>query len=201
MYKKWIAAALAAALVLALAGCMPTESGGFKNPFASQQNTGEDEPEKATLTISVEGVRKDIEAEIYHGNGYTIAVPLDWERSVGEPEWSPYNNDDVELTVRFYPEQKAEAVAEQFKMDEDDYVFEGPLSVLGQGISETLQGALMLQGTDRDLEGSENLVTYFIDAKDGCYALILECPTEATEGYGMYLGAMANSFTLAEETE
>ena len=118
MHKQWIAAALAAALTLALAGCMPSESGGLKNPFAPPQDPAGDEAEKAVLTVYVEGERQDVDAEIYHGSGYTIAVPTNWERSKGEPEWSPYNNDDVELTVRYYAGKEAEELAEQFKLEE-----------------------------------------------------------------------------------
>ena len=47
-------------------------------------------------------------------------------RDDNEPQWNPHANDAVEFTVRYYDGKKADAVAELFRKDEDDYTFEAP---------------------------------------------------------------------------
>lgn len=222
MNKRILAAAAAAALMTALAGCMPVQNGTQTNTGDSAQTqeqtqnqqtqeensttanpfnrgqTGEQSQEQETvdLTVSVDGTRKTVKATVYTGSGYTIAVPEGWERSDREPQWNPVAYDDAELTIRFYSGKKAEDVLEPFQRSEDDYAFEKPRqSSLAQAGAVT-----ELRGSETDDDGITNMVAYFIDTDAGCYGILLECPDEAAESYGGYLGAMANSFTLKTQT-
>ncbi len=217
MNKRILAAAAAAALMAVLAGCMPVQgpqsddaeggagsagtqqnSSSASNPFQRpQQNQQTQEPETVDLTVSLEGTTETVKATVYVGGGYTIAIPEGWERSDREPQWNPEVNDDVELTVRFYKDKKADAVAKWFQRNEDDYIFEQP----AQTALAHVEQVTMLRGSETDAEESEELIAYFVDTSAGCYGIILECPTEAAEGFGAYLGAMANSFTLTEATK
>ncbi len=62
-----------------------------------------------------------------------------------------------------------------------------------------MSDVVSLRGSEMDNGTITDLVAYFVNHGDkGCYGLILECPTEASESFGAYLGAIANSFTLAE---
>ena len=222
MNKRIIAAAAAAVLTVALAGCMPVQNTNqpsgedtaqnqnqqnqqtqeqngtasenpFNRPQTGQQQT--QEPETVDLKVSVNGSVTTVKAVVYTGGGYTIAVPEGWERSDREPQWSPTVNDDVELTVRFYNGKKADAVSKLFQRDEKDYTFEKPTQTSLAHVDQVTE----LRGSEMDDGEVTDLVAYFIDTDAGCYGILLECPAEAGEGFGGYLGAMANSFALTAE--
>lgn len=220
MNKRIIAVAVAVVLTATLAGCMPVQNTNqpsgedttqaqtqqtqeqsgtasanpFNRPQAGQQTQ---EPESVDLTVSVEGGMKTVKATVYTGSGYTIAVPEGWERTDREPQWSPIVNDDVELTVRFYSGKKADAVSELFRRDERDYTFETPTQTSLAHVDQVTE----LRGSEMDDGEITDLVAYFVDTDAGCYGILLECPAEAAEGFGGYLGAMANSFALTAETK
>ena len=164
------------------------------NPF-NVKDTEKNEPETVELSVLTETGVETVEAQVYKGGGYTIAVPKDWIRDDNEPEWSPSKKSDAELTIRFYPEKKADAVAKLFIASEDDYVYEEPAkTTLGD-----LQNVTKLQGSEVEDNGEiDELIAYFVETKTGTYGILLECPSSEAEGYGGYLGAMANSFTLTE---
>lgn len=219
MKQRILAAAAAAVLTVSLAGCMPVQNTAqpsgedttqpqkqptqgqsdtaatnpFNRPQAGQQQT--QEPETVDLKVSVDGGVKTVKATVYTGSGYTIAVPEGWERTDREPQWSPITNDDVELTVRFYNGKKADAVSELLRRDERDYTFETPTQTSLAHVDQVTE----LRGSEMDDGEITDLVAYFFDTDAGCYGILLECPAEAAEGFGGYLGAMANSFTLAAE--
>ena len=146
LHKVWMGTA-ALALAAVLAGCVPmqsstpqdsssspqsqneeqqssTQEGTANNPFSGLQTQQEDTPETVDLTVTADGRTETVTAEVYTGSGYTIAVPQDWVRDANEPQWNPYGNEDVELTVRFYTGRKSAEVIELFQRDEDDYTFE-----------------------------------------------------------------------------
>ncbi len=217
--RVWILAA-AAALVVSAAGCaMPvqpgtdgtqqgsgsstqepssqTQQGAVSNPFSRPQSGSEQqEPKTVELQIQQEdGAVDTVTATVYTGSGYTLAVPEGWERDDNEPQWSPRANDAVEFTVRYYTGKKADAVAELFQKDEDEYTFEKTQT----GALAHASNVIVLRGSEMDEGIVTDLVAYFVNQGDkGCYGLILECPTEASEQFGAYLGAMANSFALTE---
>ena len=213
--RIWIGAA-ALALVLALAGCVPVQPGTPQqsgsvsaqdpgnetqsssqeeapaNPFGTLQTQQSQQPETVELAVPVNGTTQTVDAVVYTGSGYTIAIPQDWERDENEPQWNPYGNDDVELTVRYYPGRKSADVIELFQRDEDDYTFE-PVRQVSLAHVETVTE---LRGSEMDDGRLQELVVYFIDTEQGCYGLLLECPSDQAASYGGYLGAMAGSFTL-----
>ena len=217
--RIWILTA-AAALVVSAAGCaMPvqpgtdgtqqgggssmqdsagqTQQGAASNPFSRPRTDSEqEEPKTVELQVQQEdGTTDTVTATVYTGNGYTLAIPEGWERDDNEPQWNPHANDAVEFTVRYYDGKKADAVAELFRKDEDDYTFEAPQT----GALAHVSDVVSLRGSEMDNGTITDLVAYFVNHGDkGCYGLILECPTEASESFGAYLGAIANSFTLAE---
>ena len=213
--RIWIGAA-ALALVLALAGCVPVQPGTPQqsgsvsaqdpgnetqsssqeeapaNPFGTLQTQQSQQPETVELAVSVNGTTQTVDAVVYTGSGYTIAIPQDWERDENEPQWNPYGNDDVELTVRYYPGRKSADVIELFQRDEDDYTFEPVRQVSLAHVEAVTE----LRGSEMDDGRLQELVVYFIDTEQGCYGLLLECPSDQAASYGGYLGAMAGSFTL-----
>ena len=213
--RIWIGAA-ALALVLALAGCVPVQPGTPQqsgsvsaqdpgnetqsssqeeapaNPFGTLQTQQSQQPETVELAVSVNGTTQTVDAVVYTGSGYTIAIPQDWERDENEPQWNPYGNDDVELTVRYYPGRKSADVIELFQRDEDEYTFEPVRQVSLAHVEAVTE----LRGSEMDDGRLQELVVYFIDTEQGCYGLLLECPTDQAASYGGYLGAMAGSFTL-----
>lgn len=217
MWRRMCAALSALALAFALAGCGSMNQNGAagsdsENNLGSlfAQNNGqkeEKEPEKVTLTYSVEGEEETAEAEVYTGTGYTIAIPTDWVRANYAVRWNPANNDAVSLAVRYYDAEGKEAAAEAFCRENTDYAVNMG-TVLGT-VSETLSGALGVRGTD---EAGNVLSAFFIDATEvdsknkdqaeikGCYALVLKWPKEATEGYASgLLPAVVNSFAFTAE--
>ena len=213
--RIWIGAA-ALALVLALAGCVPVQPGTPQqsgsvsaqdpgnetqsssqeeapaNPFGTLQTQQSQQPETVELAVSVNGTTQTVDAVVYTGSGYTIAIPQDWERDENEPQWNPYGNDDVELTVRYYPGRKSADVIELFQRDEDEYTFEPARQVSLAHVEAVTE----LRGSEMDDGRLQELVVYFIDTEQGCYGLLLECPSDQAASYGGYLGAMAGSFTL-----
>ena len=213
--RIWIGAA-ALALVLALAGCVPVQPGTPQqsgsvsaqdpgnetqsssqeeapaNPFGTLQTQQSQQPETVELAVSVNGTTQTVDAVVYTGSGYTIAIPQDWERDENEPQWNPYGNDDVELTVRYYPGRKSVDVIELFQRDEDEYTFEPVRQVSLAHVEAVTE----LRGSEMDDGRLQELVVYFIDTEQGCYGLLLECPSDQAASYGGYLGAMAGSFTL-----
>lgn len=163
---------------------------------APRTDSEQEEPKTVELQVQQEdGTTDTVTATVYTGNGYTLAIPEGWERDDNEPQWNPHANDAVEFTVRYYDGKKADAVAELFRKDEDDYTFEAPQT----GALAHVSDVVSLRGSEMDNGTITDLVAYFVNHGDkGCYGLILECPTEASESFGAYLGAIANSFTLAE---
>lgn len=207
--------AAALALAAVLAGCVPMQSSApqnsssstqsqneeqqsstqeetANNPFSGLQTQQEETPKTVDLTVTADGKTETVTAEVYTGSGYTIAVPQDWVRDQNEPQWNPYGNEDVELTVRFYTGRKSAEVIELFQRDEDEYTFESALQTSLSNVETVTQ----LRGTKMDDGQLQEMVVYFLDTDQGCYGLILECPSDQADSYGGYLGAMANSFTL-----
>ena len=107
--------------------------------------------------------------------------------------WRAYSNDDVELTVRYYPGRKSADVIELFQRDEDEYTFEPVRQVSLAHVEAVTE----LRGSEMDDGRLQELVVYFIDTEQGCYGLLLECPADQAASYGGYLGAMAGSFTVS----
>ena len=65
-----------------------------------------------------------------------------------------------------------------------------------QTFLSNVETVTQLRGTKMDDGQLQEMVVYFLDTDQGCYGLILECPSDQADSYGGYLGAMANSFTL-----
>lgn len=222
MWKRMCAALSALALAFALVGCGSMNQNGAagsdnENNLGSlfAQNNGqkeETEPEKVTLTYTVEGEEESAEAEVYTGTGYTIAIPTDWVRADYAVRWNPANNEDVSIAVRYYEKTTKEDAAETFCRENTDYTMEQKGTMLGN-VSEALKGALLVRGTD---EAGNVLVAVFMEkpaaeeenklkgqtqSKDiGCYALVLKWPAEAAEGYaGGLIPAVVNSFAFTVE--
>lgn len=220
-YKKLGALAAAAALTAMLAGCVPVQNtnqgqqntnntqnqtsssqeGAVSNPFqgntqTGQQQTQNEQAQTVDLTVNVDGQDQTVKATVYTGSGYTIAVPEGWDKDHNEPQWDPYHVDDVELTVRYYTGKSVDEIIPLFQRDEDDYTFETPTTT---SLSH-VQNVTELRGSEMDDGRIKELVTYFIDVSTdkskACYAIIMECPTDMSQSYGGYLGAMANSFEL-----
>lgn len=81
-----------------------------------------------------------------------------------------------------------------FGKDEDDYTFEAPQT----GALAHVSDVVSLRGSEMDNGTITDLVAYFVNHGDkGCYGLILECPTEASESFGAYLGAHCQQFYLS----
>ena len=185
--KRTILAA-GAALALLLSGCMPMQTtnpaGGDSAPAASSQV-------------------ETVQATVYSGSGYTIAVPDTWARSDREPSWSPEENSDVSLTVRYYSGKKTAKAAAAFQRAQKDYLFEAvsETTLTGAGQATQLRGTQQAtaEGSTEEGGAARSLVAYFVETNDGCYALLLQCPTEDTARFGGYLGAMANSFALVQQ--
>lgn len=216
--KAWALAA-AAALAVSLAGCMPVQNNtqnsdgqdqtenttqnqtAIQNPFNKNQTSQEQVPATAELKIQGENGVETVEATIYTGSGYTIAVPSEgWTREKNEPQWSPGSNDDVELTIRFYTGKTADEAVKLLQAAEDDYTFQATAqTTLGSGLTATeLAGKETERGDGEEIVVAQ-IIAYFVETESGCYGLILECPEEETARYGGYLAAMANSFTLVQE--
>lgn len=219
MNQKLRVLTAAAAAAAILAGCMPVQNNSTQNsaaggsssqnqsavnPFRRDPSSGQDTEQKSVdLQVTVGDQTKTVTALVYTGSsGYSIAVPETWERDDSEPEWSPADNDDVALTVRYYSGKKAEEVLDAFQREEKGYTFETPTKGALAHVDQVTE--LCASETETDEDDGETgetirLVTYFIDTDKGCFALLLECPETASEQYGGYLGAMANSFELTEK--
>ncbi len=106
----------------------PNAAGCCIESFSRPRTDSEqEEPKTVELQVQQEdGTTDTVTATVYTGNGYTLAIPEGWERDDNEPQWNPHANDAVEFTVRYYDGKKADAVAELFRKDEDDYTFEAP---------------------------------------------------------------------------
>ena len=215
--KRTILAA-GAALALLLSGCMPMQTtnpaGGDSAPAASsqeetqqsglfRQNQTEQESTATELQVNVNGSVETVQVTVYSGSGYTIAVPDTWARSDREPSWSPEENSDVSLTVRYYSGKKTAKAAAAFQRAQKDYLFEAvnETTLTGAGQATQLRGTQQAtaEGSTEEGGAARSLVAYFVETNDGCYALLLECPTEDTARFGGYLGAMANSFALVQQ--
>ena len=223
MNKKFFIFSVAMVLVAALAGCMPTNQNGggnpnagnpqpstsggeqlpssadaAKNPFGFGKKGGQDSNEVETTELKIamaDGQTETVTATIYKGNGYQIAVPEGRERDENEPEWSPRSSEGIEFSVRYYPGKKAKDVQDIFELDYHDYQFEDS----AEGTLANIDKVTELRGSEVEEDGTDHLVAYLIETEKGCYGLLLECPKTATESFGGYLGAMANSFQLITE--
>ena len=181
-------------------GQTSSQEGSASNPFqggsaqSGQQQT--EQPQTVDLTVNVDGQDQTVKATVYQGGGYTIAIPEGWEQDDNEPQWNPYHMDDVELTVRYYTGKTVEEIIPLFQRDEDDYTFEATTTTSLTHV----QNVTELRGSEMDDGQLKEMVVYYIDVSTdkskACYAIIMECPTNMSQSYGGYLGAMANSFQL-----
>ena len=175
-----------------------TNGGQAGNPFGGKGDSRTEEAQKIDLPVEINGEQQTIAATFYQGTEYVIAIPDDWVRDGNEPQWNPRSNDDVELTLRYYPKKKADKVVEAFMFREDDYVFEETKNTSLLNLKDVIE----VRGTETDEEeGSEYLIAYFKETERGTYGILLECPEAQTAAYGGVLGAMANTFTLKEEAQ
>ncbi len=236
MNYKLLVLTAAAALALLLAGCMTVQdtgsSGSGSAPddaqssqedlaeekdvpdqaagqslFDRMQNEQSQEPEKVELTVQTNGRNQTVEAVVYTGSRYTIAIPgEDWPRDPNEPQWNAKDNEDVELTIRYYTGKKTEEAVKILQEDEDDYDFRTPVkATLGEAQEATRLSGKKIDLPETDEEETEPVVTemtvYFVEIDGGCYALLMECPEAEKEHFGSYLTAMADSFALIQPEE
>lgn len=180
------------------------QTAGQSSLFNRGQNGQEQEPEKVDLTVKVNGRDKTVEAEVYTGGRYTIAIPVeDWTRDPNEPQWNCKDNDDVELTIRYYTGKKKDDALKLLQEDEDDFTFRTPMkATLGESQEATRLVGKETEQPDVDEGETEPVVTeltvYFVEVDQGCYALLLECPETEKDSWGGYLTAMADTFTIVQ---
>lgn len=195
--KKLIPITLSALLLILLAACgsaqntsTPQEPESPSQAGSSQSVAESTQPERAaetTLTYYLEGMETHTEATLYSGNGYSIYLPaMEWMLESQEMDGHPAQvlqsdwNEDVMLRI-----------VELEGMD---------LAQAQNWIREAMPGYDLLEDAQGGLGGS-NAKSQMLDVRlcptdDTVYALMLQYPLEAAEGFGTRLNVFADTFVI-----
>lgn len=142
------------------------------------------------LTAVVEGQEEKRPATRFDGEGYSLYI-LDegwWfesELDDGVPveSWEKQGLEDTELSVLRLAGTSVEEAKSIIQLDEDDY-----------RLTEDAQGNL----SGEDTMDRTTLNVRFYAGEGMTYVLRMECPTEALEGLGVWMNAMADTFQLSK---
>lgn len=193
--KKTLSIMLSALLLALLAACgstqdttTPQEPEDPSQTSSSQSAAEATQPERdaeTTLTYYLEGIETHTEATLYNGNGYSIYFPaMEWMLESQEMDGHPTQvlqsdwNEDVMLRI-----------VELEEMDltqAQDWIRE---AMPGYDLVEDAQGGLGGSNAKKQL-----LDVRFCPADDTIYALMLQYPLEAAEGFGTRLNVFADTF-------
>ena len=187
MKKRWLI--VLTVLALALTGCgkkdkapAPAASSEMPQnqvttqPLPEQKiPTAEDlgRAEQADLTVMVEGMEEAVPSTLYIGDGFSLYIPDEGWEKYWVSGWRSTANDQVTLRVETYTGQSpAEVLAAMDK----DYAM-GPLE--GDRAAGTNGEGWMVD------------IRFVTGPGQRTYAVILEYPPEAAEGFGARLACIA----------
>lgn len=203
MNRKIGAFALALALCCTLCACggQTKAPGGTSFPAAPSAGSAAVSADAATsatreaeasgqagiIKMTVEGQTEEVPATLYTGDGWSIYIPDQGWRVDPDPEdhevaWESTDNEDVELSVRFWPEKgDLDSLFAAAQAAEDDFAFTVDDNTL----------------TGTDQKDGETMIVYpsLMQGTQDAYTISIRYPDEAAEGFGVRLQAMAATFS------
>lgn len=172
---------------------------GVDSPAGNRGNSGADslagnagihgagQPDGYALTFTLEGMQESVPADLYIGDGYGILIPSEGWNMYQPGEWAADANEEVQLLILDYGEKTKEQVAEYFVSIGYSVAEENP-SKLRRSRSSDLSATIELFERQIDFE------------KVKTRGIMCRYPSEAAEGFGARLAAMAASFFIIPDT-
>lgn len=162
----------------------------FSADWSAFSETSSSRPEQTDLNFVVEGLEESIPAYLFRDLEYSLYIPHDgWqyhrmlEHDMLAKCWISTINPDVSLTVRHLGYRNL-VEAQEWEREQNT----------GFQLIEDKQGGIGgTDGTDRSM-----LEVFFYSGQNAMYAVELRYPVEATEGFGMRLQVMADTFLITK---